>query len=155
MNERIYDVHWEGPHNFEELSSKSFDENLVLYAIYGTHPIYGRNVLLYIGTTDSLISTRLSQHAWWVEGEPDPCGVYMASIGGFTNWQAWEEIPKYKRMRSEITKKVEALLIYAHQPVYNQRSKRSAMASKGMRIFNTGHRGTLLGEVSALYYVGE
>lgn len=155
IDEEGFDVYWEGPFGFDELEKSDEHKNIILYAIYGTHPLYGRNVLLYIGTTDNLITTRLSQHAWWIGGEPDPCGVYMASIGKFSSWEASRQIEEYDRLDTETTKKNEALLIYSHQPIYNQRNKKSALSAKNIRIFNTNKRGMLMGEVRGLYYLGD
>ncbi|MCP8687734.1 hypothetical protein [Marinobacterium sedimentorum] len=153
--ENVYDVYWEGPFNYDDLRETESHEDLVLYAIYGTHPLYGRNVLLYIGITENLVTTRLSQHSWWIDGEPDPCGVYMASIGKFESWAKSQEFERYPKMDPATTRIIESLLIYSHQPIYNQRNKNSASLAKNYRAFNTGRRGMLLGEVSGLYYLGD
>jgi hypothetical protein len=126
----------------------------VLYSIEGSHPVYGRDVLLYIGKTDGGIGNRLSYHEEWVDDELDPVRVRIASIGEFTDWDEWEKLPHYPKANPEIVSKVEALLIFAHQPAYNTMGKISLRQRNGIRIFNTGKCGFLLPELSYLYYRG-
>ena len=151
-NEDVFDVFWEGPKTLDELSSNGVHENFVIYMICGTHGLYGRNVPLYIGKTDRGIAQRISEHHW-LEYEPDPVSVYVAAIGAFTDWATTEKTEEYPPPDIDTIKAVEQLLIYAHQPVYNQRSKLSIndKAAK-IRIFNTGRRATLFPELSGLYW---
>jgi hypothetical protein len=153
MEEVIYDVHWEGPFSLEDILTAE-RENFVLYKIYATHPVYGRNVLVYIGmTTRSDIAGRIKEHRHWLENESDPVNVYFAAIGEFSTWQEAELKEEYdEKIPIEILSKIESLLIYSHQPVYNSRSKISINCSQGIRIFNTGKYGSLLPEVSGRYY---
>jgi hypothetical protein len=46
MPERIFDVYWEGPFNWEDRKDKIKDGH-VLYALFGTHPVHGQNSLFY------------------------------------------------------------------------------------------------------------
>ena len=48
MEEEIYIVHWDGPYSIEQIKEIK-DTGYVLYQIYGSHHLYGRDVLLYIG----------------------------------------------------------------------------------------------------------
>lgn len=100
--EKIYDVHWQGPYSYEEFEELEHDPNLVLYSIYSTHPLYGRNVLVYIGKTLQGAKTRMSQHAWWVKNESNPVIIYAASIGEFANWEKWETIEEYPPLSDSI-----------------------------------------------------
>ncbi len=53
------DIWWEGPFDQDEIIDNDIDKNFYdntadkigLYQIYGTHPLYGNDVLLYIGRT--------------------------------------------------------------------------------------------------------
>jgi hypothetical protein len=153
MKEIIYDVFWEGPFEWEK-RHPYLKKYHVMYSIEGSHPVYGRNTLLYIGRTDVGMSNRLSYHDEWVDDEPDPVSVRVASIGEFTDWKTWEKLSHYPKANPEIVTKVEALLIFAHQPAYNTMGKSSLPQRKGIRIFNTGKCGLLLPELSYLYYRG-
>ena len=68
--EEIY-VDWSGPYTYEDVVN--YNENKIetkkfavkptdfgLYQIYGAHPIYGDNVLIYIGKTEQKFMERLN-----------------------------------------------------------------------------------------------
>lgn len=159
--ERIFDVFWEGPFDADDLDED--DVNSVIYMICGTHGLYGRNVPLYIGKTGTgsgkdqrTVKKRIAEHkSSWINDEPDPVKIYTASIRAFESWAVNSRIEKYPVPDdASIIDDVEALLIYAHQPVYNQRSKLSPNdKSATLRLFNTGRRSSLYPEVSGKYYV--
>jgi hypothetical protein len=119
MEEIICDVYWEGPFNWDKRDSL-LNSNHVLYAIYGTHYVYGENVLLYIGMTETTIADRLAGHTW-IPDECDLVTIKIASVGVYSSieswWQAWDTMPDdyvYPRPDHGIICSVEALLIYAH-----------------------------------------
>ena len=152
--EEIYEACWRGPYSEENLVSLTEEENkkFVIYKIYGSHPIYGDNILLYIGMTEQGVKARLIQHNYWMDEERfGPSRIYFASIGRFENWKKSEEIEIFDRIERETIENVESLLIYAHQPVHNSKSRNSAIKSKNLRIFNTGSFGILMPEISGLY----
>jgi hypothetical protein len=157
MQETICDVYWEGPFDWDK-RALLWNPSHVLYAIYGTHPVYGQNVLLYIGMTETTVADRLAEHTW-IRDEYDPVTIKIASIGVHSNieswWQAWDKMSDndvYLRPASEIIRAVEGLLIYAHQPAYNTMGKVSLKVDKRLRIFNTGKFGSLLPELSHTYF---
>jgi hypothetical protein len=157
MQETICDVYWEGPFDWNKQDVLR-NPGHVLYAIYGTHPVYGQNVLLYVGMTETTVADRLAEHTW-IRDEYDPVTIKIASIGVHSSveawWQAWDRMSDnevYPRPASEIIRGVEVLLIYAHQPAYNTMGKVSLQADKRLRIFNTGKCGSLLPELSHVYF---
>lgn len=149
---QYFNVHWYGPYSFDDAGELD-DQNLVLYMICGTHGIYGKSVPLYIGKTTRTPSKRLGEHKW-IGHEPDPVQVYAAAIS--KPFQAWHEIEHdeaYPAPENSIIDEVESLIIFAHQPVYNSRSKGGTQTpSNDLVIFNTGHRSTLLPEISSMYW---
>ena len=157
MSERICDVYWEGPFPWPQRKDRVKPHH-VLYSLHGTHHLYGRDVLLYIGRTEDL-DTRLDGHEWWVEDEFDPVQFKVASIGTHETPDAWRRA--YDKMKSEFqyskadpesVRQVEGLLILAHQPAYNTSSKGSITVPRELRIFNTGKVGLLHPEVSYVYH---
>jgi hypothetical protein len=150
MSERIFDIYWEGPFKWGEHEDK-LDECHVLYAFFGSHPAHGSNVLLYIGMTE-WINNRMRVHAEWIEEEYDIASIRVASMGEISSWAGWDDIPRYEKADLNDIKSAEALLIYAHQPIYNRSSKDTLAIAKGLRIFNTGKIGSLLPEVSYRYH---
>jgi hypothetical protein len=147
--ERIVVVHWEGPFEWEQ-SQKRQKHSHVLYAFYGSHHLYGRDVLLYIGRSDDT-ENRIKQHAWWIEWEYDTIKVRLASVFSFPGWAEFEKLKRYPKAKTSLVADVEALLIFAHTPAYNTMGK-GDLANAGLRILNTGKLGHLLPEVSSLYY---
>ncbi len=151
MGETIYVAHWEGPFEWDSIDERQESQH-VLYAMYGSHHLYGRDVLLYIGKTSAGIGKRLREHEQWVNDEYDAIKVRIASVGRFNNWSDWDDGERYPKATDRIVSAVEALLIYAHQPAYNSRGTGSLNQAKGVRVLNTGHLDHLLPEVSYLYY---
>lgn len=152
--ETLYDVYWEGPFAWDKRKGQVKLYH-VLYQIYGQHPVYGSNVLLYIGRTEKGME-RLNQHDSWVWDECDEMTFRVASLGEFTSWKEWNESEHYDPAKPAIVEKIEAILIHAHSPAYNAANKSSAKGkSKGIRVFNSGRFGQLLPEVSYKYYFGD
>jgi hypothetical protein len=151
MMERVFDVFWEGSYSWGN-HNQSIRDSHVLYALYGSHPVYGQNALLYIGMTERGVGIRLSEHADWIEDESDQIKIRVASMGEITSWEGWDEEDRYPRAKREDVEAAEALLIYAHQPAYNTRNKESLEKARAIRIFNTGKYGSLLPEISCRYF---
>ena len=80
MNTKIENIRieWDGPYSlsdigYNEETEKYIPSNMLndkcedfgIYQVYGFHPIYGNDVLLYIGqATKQTFAKRLSQEAW-------------------------------------------------------------------------------------------
>lgn len=152
-NETIYDIYWEGPFEWDEKDQHIKDRH-VLYQIYGAHHLYGRDILLYIGMTSKGVNQRLKEHEKWVYEEYDKVSIRIGSLGQFTSWKDWSE-GDYKEAEKSLVGQIEALLIYAHQPVYNKANKEQAKKAKGIRIFNSGFLGQLFPEISYRYFLGD
>lgn len=88
VNEKIINVHWDGPFKWDD-RQQCCKPGHVLYQIYGSHHLYGRNILLYIGMTKRDNSfKRLSEHTW-IKEEYDDTSLYLGSMGNFNGWQKW------------------------------------------------------------------
>jgi len=146
---KVIHVDWEGPYNSEtiyELNDEGSDYGI--YQIYGTHGIYGTDVLLYIGKADQqTFFTRLKQHKW-VGFDPDAEGVkiYVGRLAG-------AKTPSSHDWSREIDL-VEKLLIYSHSPAYNTQNLNSIPdeACKFIHVLNWGKHRELLPEVSGARY---
>ena len=81
-------IFWEGPFSIEEITNNEIDEKYDvkssdkgLYQIYGSHPLYGDGVLVYIGRTKNSFQSRLNGR-WVIENGRDTENVqiYLSKI---------------------------------------------------------------------------
>ncbi len=90
--EKVYNVHWEGPFRWADRDDKNKIMGChVLYAIYGKHPIYGRDVLLYLGVTSRDVGTRINEHEGWIQYEYGDVSIRVASVGEIQTWKEWDK----------------------------------------------------------------
>ena len=68
---------WSGPYTPDQIRN---NKKIGLYQIYGTHPIYGRNVLIYIGETTTSFIDRIKAHQNWMQYELDELVFYTGEI---------------------------------------------------------------------------
>jgi len=170
-NETTHIVYWEGPFSpkkMEKFLKKGNSKKLnswVLYSVYGSHPLYGDNVLLYIGMIDDVatknkrtVAKRLQEHQYWFDEQYfGDSKIYLASIdeNEFSGWKEFEKVTRFNHpQKLKFIKSVESLLIYSHQPAYNTKNRYTANDSHYLRLFNTGAKGLLSPEVSGLFHLG-
>lgn len=113
-------VDWSGPYTYEEIINNidkvgyrvKPSNKGGLYQIYGTHPVYGDNVLVYIGKTDQEFSNRLKGRNVIV-GNSDTNNVHIYL--GVIHY----DDDKEKRDVSTDIARAESLLIHYHKPSNN------------------------------------
>ena len=141
-------IDWVSGISLEDSYSLLYPHDYGIYQVYGTHPVYGKNVLLYIGKArDQKIGERLKQHEkFYYNQDSDQIQVYTGRIGSnnpkedYDQWGSLIDI-------------AEKLLIFTHQPAYNSSNINSAKDIPiNAHIMNWGNRGMLLPEVSAFRY---
>ena len=169
--EIILEVFWEGPFTLDEVADlSSGDDDLsvrrkkywTLYSAYGSHQLYGSNVLLYIGKTTQGASVRLKQHNGWFDEERfGDTKFFVASLSHFGTWEQspdMEEAADEKFFVGEessenLISRAEALLIYSLAPSRNTSGTNSTKKKIGnVRLFNTGNLGSLPNEISGRYW---
>ena len=162
-SETIFELYWEGPFDANKFFNDTGIEELkepeskALYQIYGDHPVYGPNSLLYIGESEEQgdIITRIKQHHW-LKNQAGECSIYVASC--YERLSIDSPVAKdhkyFKGSTSELTiKNIESLLIYAHQPSKNSQCIKSlAIPPSHFRIFNYWKRKSLDRELSTRFY---
>jgi len=137
-------IDWEGPFSIEDLSSlKEDDKDYGVYQIYGGHPLYGSNVLLYIGrAVDQTFGKRISQEGWEENRDFENVSIYIGRLSG-------KETPEGNEWDNEIIL-AESLLIYSHKPAFNAQSIRSVPDKRldNVHVFNWVAHRDLMSEVS-------
>ena len=135
---------WHGPMSIPEaLELKDEQVNYGIYQFYGPHPIYGPQVLLYIGkAAEQPFATRIAQEQEDLFSESELSAVYVSRVSGKSMRSAEEDV--------EDISAAEKLLIYAHIPAYNSQNIYSIPYEElqHIRVFNVGDRGSLAAEVS-------
>jgi len=120
-----------------------------IYQIYGDHPVYGENTLLYIGKTrEQTYSLRLSQH-----NELNECHISKFRKLHLSYFCITEDVNRNNW--GDYIDLSEKLLINAHFPAYNLQEIKSPLKKvfkKNILILNWEERGKLLPEVSSLRY---
>lgn len=144
---------WEGPFRLEEIvnEKKGPAGEGGLYQIYGTHTVFGRGSLLYIGKTETSFSSRFSQHEKWLKDEYDNVEIFLGVL--------IDEEGQEERDQHELIMRSEKMLIYYCSPPYNS-SEVFGNWSKGewkkeYILYNFGRIGVLPPTVSSHWYFHE
>jgi hypothetical protein len=141
-----FDIHieWEGPFSYKDALTQKSEKDYGIYQIYGWHPVYGSDVLLYIGKADHQhFGVRLGQETWWpLMPDAQRTSVYLGRFAGVIT-------PADKKWGSMITK-AERLLIFAHAPAHNARKSIQSIDPDlhDVHIYNWGLHRDLLPELS-------
>jgi hypothetical protein len=150
MSENLIHVQWDGPYTYGD-AKKLKDEyvDYGVYQIYGSHPVYGSDVLLYLGKAGKrTFGTRLSEEYWWERTQDSKrLTIYVGRLHGF------EKHPTNDEWLEQITL-VERYLIYAHAPASNSSGLNVKFYEDEhpVHILNWGQFRDLLPEVSSARY---
>lgn len=143
MSSKIH-IEWEGPKILSDLNSLNDPKyDYGLYQIYGGHPIYGANTLLYIGKADKqTFGVRINQESWTVNRNAGNLQIYIGRLIG-------KKTPEAEQWSKEISL-AEKLLIYSHKPAFNTQNLNSIPIDdiKDVHVFNWCQYCSLIPEVS-------
>lgn len=110
INAKIINIIWEGPLTLKEAYGKKKKSDKGVYQVYGDHPVYGLDVLLYIGETAGTFGERLENHEQKFSNWEQKIEIYLGYID--------RRIKNGNALRSLI-RKAEKLLIHACWPALN------------------------------------
>ena len=171
MNTKIENIRieWDGPYSLidigynEETGKYTLDDILNdeckdfgIYQVYGFHPIYGNDVLLYIGqAARQTFAKRLSQEAWEYNADYKNIKFYVGRL--FAKNQ-----PPSEKIWDKMIDIAEKMLIFAHEPARNSsniltisRDKAKLEEFKNIRIFNYDNYRSLMPEISGELWIKE
>ncbi|MCQ4241913.1 hypothetical protein [Stutzerimonas stutzeri] len=141
-------VQWEGPFSYDDACKlRDGAHDYGIYQIYGSHPVYGSDVLIYIGKADiQTFGARLSQHHWHYTNQ-DKLTVYVGRLHGYG------DTPADTQWSQQIAH-VERLLIYSHWPAGNSSGLNVQLRDDFhyIHVLNWGKFRDLLPEVSGARY---
>jgi len=110
------------------------------YQIYGDHPVYGRDSLLYIGITNTSFKVRFKKHLLDFIG-------YHVNLS--VNFCLKDEIDLQGRALEEI----EALLISSHMPALNKEYLHTPIPTQNnLMILNLSESGDLMPVISTALF---
>ena len=151
------DIWWEGPFNHNDIienkiknkDSENIQKDIGLYQVYSSHPLYGNDVLVYIGLTTDSFQRRL-KNRWVIENGNDSNNVkiYLGCI--FSPTKALDSKTQIKKI-----KKAETLLINALKPAFNSSNIQSVhekYASDNYIINNLNSYRNLYPQLSSNYF---
>lgn len=143
-------VEWSGPHSYAEaLALQDEYTDFGVYQIYGSHPVYGSDVLLYIGKADQqTFGKRLGQENWnYHNQDSSRVMVYVGRLAGYGS------TPRNDDWSRQISL-VERLLIYSHWPAGNSSGLNVSFGLElhDVHVLNWGQYRDLLPEVSGARY---
>lgn len=146
---QVIHILWEGPFSLVELATlndQATDGGL--YQIYGAHPVYGPDVLLYVGqTVEQTFAQRIPQHGWDISEDPKTIKVYVGRLVSETPLK----LAEWKSMIDL----AEKLTIHVNAPAYNATHlmavhHENAEALVGVHVLNWGSYRCLAAEASGL-----
>ncbi|WP_294966380.1 hypothetical protein [Sulfurimonas sp.] len=167
-------LEWDGPYNLDDIGyvkgkytydeEKFIDElnqenrDYGIYQAYGSHPVYGNNVLLYIGkAAQQTFAKRLSQEGWEYNQDAKNIQFYVGRLFIIDN----EEQPN-NEIWNDMIDKAERMLIHAHEPARNSsnilnitKNTDKLKEFETIRIFNYDSYKSLIPEISGELWVKE
>ncbi len=141
-------IEWAGGFTLEEVKTLTNEDDYGLYQVYGTHPVYGTDVLLYIGQADrQKLGVRIPQHEKWIYNQDsENVRVYVGRLGG--NCAVSDENWSYQINMAE------KLLIFTHKPAYNSSNINTIPnIPLDIHVLNWCNYRSLMPEVSAFRYL--
>lgn len=126
----IINVNWEGPFSIDEILEDTIDNqkfevkssDIGLYQIYGSHPLYGSDVLVYIGRTKNKNGFKSRLKDRWVINNGNDFNnvkIYLGKIFSDSKKYTNEEI-------NTCIEKAEVLMINALKPAFNSSNIQNA-----------------------------
>jgi hypothetical protein len=151
MSEHIVHIEWEGPLTISEVANLNQSTDYGIYAVYGYHPVYGSNALLYIGKVQKqTFGQRFRKEGLgWQQGSLEDTAhteVYVGRMKG-------PDTPPEPIWEKDIDL-AEKLLIHAHGPAYNSQQIGEVCETDpevcNTRVLNWGCHRAIRPEVSGL-----
>jgi hypothetical protein len=134
---RVIHLKWEQHPWNDDVFTKFYEkDHYGIYQVYGDHPVYGEDCLLYIGRTNrQSYSVRLKQHNDFFASNIQRLTRFYISFFLATEDCAYEKW-------GELIDQVEQLLINAHSPAYNAMSLKGLVEepNENIIIMNWGNR---------------
>ncbi len=150
-------INWFGPFSPEEIINNNIQENGIngtdkgLYQIYGSHPLYGEGILVYIGRTKQKnnFAKRL-KNRWEYESDKNRYNVtiYLGKIFD-------DQVKLSDSALDQKIDKAEVLLINTLKPAYNSsniKSVKNDLLNEDYSIYNYGNYRSIYPILDSKYF---
>ncbi|MFA7084285.1 MAG: hypothetical protein WC141_07110 [Arcobacteraceae bacterium] len=146
MKKEEIKILWEGPFDILDITNGKINNrryevkntSIGLYQIYGSHPLYGNEILVYIGRTKDRkgFKSRLNNR-WEIEygNDSENIKVYLGTIFSDSKFLT-------KEIEEKLIEKAEILLINTMKPAYNSSNIKSVsklLKNDNYMIYNIGN----------------
>ena len=152
INVKVINITWEKI-EFEQsqINMYSNEIDFGIYQIYGQHPAYGRDSLLYIGKAE-MFASRLKERFEFLESCAIPTSI---RLGRLTNSKLEDELNIGAEEKDRLIAIAEKILIKSHAPAFNKQDNSGLFSATGIDgqhyiIRNWEDYGCLLPEISTL-----
>jgi len=134
------ELYWKGPYSIEDVEENEAFEDIGVYQIYGSHPVYGSDSLLYIGHTKQKLKKRLCdemkcEYPWWLRTGGE-IRIYIGKM-------------EKEKSDEKLIEVAEKLLIVSHMPATNASNIKNSTLDDDYHLMNFGYYNRLLPEVTS------
>jgi hypothetical protein len=121
-SELLIHIDWDGPFTQHGTAQLTKPDDFGIYQVYGAHPVYGTDVLLYIGLAEEqTFGVRLAQHGWChLNPDSNKVSFYVGRLFGIPH-------PENDSEWCRQIKLAERLLIHAHKPAQNTQKELASL----------------------------
>lgn len=141
----LIEVAWSGPHEPAEVEALNGVLDFGLIAIYGSHPVFGPDALLYVDEArEHPFGARMRRVEPWTRHLPSAPSVYLGRLGG-------PDSPTLDEWRDAIDRAYR-LVTFFHAPPWNSRGlDHHGVLGRPTTVLNVGRRHRLAMEVSTAW----
>ncbi len=140
----LIEIEWRGPFTQAEMAELIEPHDRGVLAIYGSHPVFGDDALLYIDEArEGAFAERLSRIEHWLRFLPSKPTFFIGRLGGtdpvdVATWHGAIDV-------------AHRMLVFFHAPPWNSRGVDHHGVSEPTVVLNLGRRHRIQLEVSTLW----
>ena len=141
---RLIEIAWSGPHTRAECLALRGPGDRGVIQVYGTHPVFGDDSLLFIGRGFEMrFGGAVEALEPWLRFLPSEPAFYLGRLGAAA--------PVDEAAWSALTEAAERLLVFFHSPPWNSKGVDQHGVAEPTLVLNLGRSHRLAIEVSTLW----
>jgi hypothetical protein len=141
---QLIEAVWDGPYTQAQLAALGAAHDRGLIVIYGSHPVFGDDALLYIDEARAAsFAERILRIDRWLKLLPSEPTFYVGRLGG--------DKPVSDAEWTDMIEAAHRLLVFFHAPPWNSHGIDHHRVNQPTVVINLGRRHRLALEVSTLW----